>query len=189
MWILYGFVTLRWFLIADFVNLRQGGVGHHRFPRRPRRVDVMLLALGKSLHLAWAVVVPLVFNPWWVVLVTYLLISWSVGILLATAFQLAHCNELAEFADVTTPRRGAEFVEHQLRTTVDVRCHSPLGRHSFRWIMGGLDYQVEHHLAPRLPHTVYPLVARRLDERVPSGRWWFANTRAPGRRSGPTAGG
>ena len=163
MWILYGFVTLRWFLIADFVNLRQGGVGHHPFPRRPRRTDVALMALGKSLHLAWAVVVPLAFNPWWVVLVTYLVISWSVGILLATAFQLAHCNELAEFADLTAPRRGAAFVEHQLRTTVDVRCHSPLGRHSFRWIMGGLDYQVEHHLAPRLPHTVYPLVARRLD--------------------------
>ena len=29
--------------------------------------------------------------------------------------------------------------------------------------MGGLDFQVEHHLAPRLPHTVYPLVARRLN--------------------------
>jgi linoleoyl-CoA desaturase len=29
--------------------------------------------------------------------------------------------------------------------------------------MGGLDFQVEHHLAPRLPHTVYPLVSRRLD--------------------------
>ena len=28
--------------------------------------------------------------------------------------------------------------------------------------MGGLDFQVEHHLAPRLPHTVYPLVAERL---------------------------
>jgi linoleoyl-CoA desaturase len=29
--------------------------------------------------------------------------------------------------------------------------------------MGGLDFQVEHHLAPRLPHTVYPLVAQRLE--------------------------
>jgi fatty acid desaturase len=29
--------------------------------------------------------------------------------------------------------------------------------------MGGLDFQLEHHLAPRLPHTVYPLVAERLN--------------------------
>ena len=32
------------------------------------------------------------------------------------------------------------------------------------WLMGGLDQQVEHHLAPRLPHTAYPLVGPRLDE-------------------------
>jgi linoleoyl-CoA desaturase len=28
--------------------------------------------------------------------------------------------------------------------------------------MGGLDFQIEHHLAPRLPHTVYPLIAPQL---------------------------
>jgi len=31
-----------------------------------------------------------------------------------------------------------------------------------RWIMGGLDHQIEHHLAPRLPHTVYPTMAADL---------------------------
>jgi linoleoyl-CoA desaturase len=175
MWVLYGFVTLRWFLIADFVNLRQHGVGHHRFPRAPRRIDVAFLILGKALHFTWALAIPMLFNPWWLVLTLYLVISWTVGILLATAFQLAHCNELAEFVDATAPRRGDDFVEHQLRTTLDVRCSTGLGRYSFRWIMGGLDHQVEHHLAPKLPHTVYPLVARRLDvacaERQLEVRW------------------
>jgi linoleoyl-CoA desaturase len=165
MWILYGFVTLRWFLIADFVNLKEHGVGTRPFPRRPRRRDVVMLALGKALHLhlAWALAVPLLFNPWWMVLVCYLAISWSVGILLATAFQLAHCTELAEFSGPDAPRRGTHFVEHQLRTTIDVRCNSELGRYSLQWLMGGLDFQIEHHLAPRLPHTVYPLVAERLN--------------------------
>lgn len=163
MWILYGFVTLRWFLIADFVNLKQHGVGPHPFPRRPRRRDVLMLVLGKALHLTWAVIVPLAFNPWWLVLVCYLVVSWSVGILLATAFQLAHCTELAEFAAPDAARRGADFVEHQLRTTVDVSCRTGLGRQTMQWLMGGLDFQIEHHLAPRLPHTIYPLVARRLE--------------------------
>jgi linoleoyl-CoA desaturase len=163
MWVLYGFVTLRWFLIADWVNLSQRGVGHHRFPRPPRRADVVLLAVGKALHVGWAIALPLAFHRWWVVLVFYLVISWIVGILLATFFQLAHCNDLAEFADPDTPRRGLDFVEHQLRTTVDVRCRTAVGRCSLQWLMGGLDHQVEHHLAPRLPHTVYSLVAGRLD--------------------------
>ena len=163
MWALYGFVTLRWFLIADYVGLLQHGVGHHRFPRRPRRIDLAALALGKVLHVGWAIALPLAFHPWWVVLTFYLAISWCVGLLLAIAFQLAHCTAAADFLDADAPRRGLDFVDHQLRTTVDVRCRTRLGGGSLRWLMGGLDFQVEHHLAPRLPHTVYPLVAKRLD--------------------------
>jgi linoleoyl-CoA desaturase len=53
-----------------------------------------------------------------------------------------------------------DFELHQLRTTVDVDRRVPL----LRWMMGGLDHQIEHHLAPRLPHTIYPLVAQRLRE-------------------------
>ena len=92
----------------------------------------------------------------------YLACSWLAGLLLATMFQLAHCVDLADFATPDTPRRGDDFVLHQLHTTVDVHCRTALGRRSFTWIMGGLNYQVERHVAPRLPHTAYPLVASRL---------------------------
>ena len=92
--------------------------------------------------------------------VGYLIIP--VGLLLATMFQLAHCIEMAEFHTAEAPRRGSDFVGHQLRTTVDVHCRTKLGGRALHWLMGGLDFQVEHHLAPRLPHTVYPLVAERL---------------------------
>ncbi|MEY2552153.1 MAG: linoleoyl-CoA desaturase, partial [Ilumatobacteraceae bacterium] len=162
MWVLYGFLTLQWFLISDFVDLRNHGIGRQRFARQPRRRDVALLALGKAIHLGWAFMIPLMFHRWWVVLAFYLVISWIVGLLLATMFQLAHCAEPAEFFTAEVTRRGPDFVAHQLRTTVDVHCRTWIGRRSMRWLMGGLDFQVEHHLAPRLPHTVYPLVARRL---------------------------
>ncbi len=163
MWILYGFLTLQWFLISDFVDLKNGGIRHHRFPRQPRRRDVAVLAFGKALHASWAIALPLAYHRWWVVVVFYLAISWTVGLLLATMFQLAHCVELADFPSAAAQRRGAEFTEHQIRTTVDVHCRTRLGRFSLHWLMGGLDFQIEHHLAPRLPHTVYPLVAERLD--------------------------
>lgn len=162
MWILYGFLTLQWFLISDFVDLKNHGIGRRRFPRQPRRRDVAMLALGKVLHVGWAIALPLVYHQWWVVLIFYLAISWSVGLVLATMFQLAHCTELAEFPSAASQRRGPGFVDHQLRTTVDVHCRTRLGARLLRWLMGGLDFQVEHHLAPRLPHTVYPLVASRL---------------------------
>jgi linoleoyl-CoA desaturase len=155
-------LTLQWFLISDFLDIKNHGIGDQRFPRQPRRRDLAMLAVGKLAHIGWAIAVPLVYHRWWVVLTFYLAISWSVGLLLATMFQLAHCTELAEFPDEDAPRRGPDFVAHQLRTTVDVHCRTKLGGRVLHWVMGGLDFQVEHHLAPRLPHTVYPLVSQRL---------------------------
>jgi linoleoyl-CoA desaturase len=163
MWFLYGFLTLRWLLIGDFAELTRRGVGTKRFPRQPRRRDIAVLFSGKALHIGWAIALPLVYHRWWVVLSFYLAISWLAGLLLATMFQLAHCVELAEFPPADAERRGSDFTAHQFATTLDVHCRTKTGAHLLHWLMGGLDFQVEHHLAPRLPHTIYPLVAQRLD--------------------------
>ncbi len=106
MWVLYGFLTLQWFLISDFVDLKNHGIGRQRFARQPRRRDVGMIALGKLMHFGWALALPLVFHRWWVVLTFYLAISWTVGLLLATMFQLAHCAEPAQFPP-PTPRVAA----------------------------------------------------------------------------------
>jgi linoleoyl-CoA desaturase len=114
------------------------------------------------------------------VLALYPACSWVVGFVLAVVFQLAHCNDRVDFVADGTPRRGSEFVTHQLATTADVRCAAPIGGPAFAWLAGGLQHQVAHHLAPRLPHTAYPSLARRpgrprgawgpVDPRVPAGR-------------------
>ena len=164
MWVLYGFLTLQWFLISDFANLKMRGVGTHRFPRQPTRRTVVGITAGKAMHFAWALAIPFLFHSWWVVLTFYVAVSWTVGFALAIMFQLAHCTEVAEFPAAHAPRRGADFVQHQLETTVDVHCRTRAGQRALHWIMGGLDFQVEHHLAPRLPHTIYPLIAARLQQ-------------------------
>jgi linoleoyl-CoA desaturase len=159
-WFLYGFLALKWLTIADFSSVIHHRVGDQPLPGRLRSRDIALLLGGKLAHLMWALVIPLLLCPWWAVLAFYLCCSWVVGFTLAVFFQLAHCVDGAEFADADEPRRGPNFETYQLRTTVDVDCRlAPL-----RWLMGGLDHQIEHHLAPRLPHTVYPIVARRLRE-------------------------
>ena len=123
--------------------------------------QVLKVLVGKLAHLSWAVVVPLMFNPWWGVLAFYLVCSWCVGFGLAIIFQLAHCVDVTEWPDAAESRRGDEFAVHQLRTTVDIASPVPLVGHLFRWLAGGLDHQIEHHLAPRLPHTAYPKLAAR----------------------------
>ena len=63
--------------------------------------------------------------------------------------------------DADAPRRGDDFAIHQMRTTADIASPIPVLGHVFRWLVGGLDHQIEHHLAPRLPHTLYPRTAAR----------------------------
>lgn len=162
MWVLYGFLTLQWFVMSDFETLRKGHVGAHALPTKPRTRDIAVILLGKAIHLSWALVIPMFFHPWWGVLAFYLAISWCVGFLLANIFQLAHCVDVAEFLDPDAPRRGSEFELHQLRTTVDIRCNVAPMRPFVHWLMGGLDFQIEHHLAPKLPHNVLHLAAPKL---------------------------
>jgi len=161
LWPLYGFMAIKNLLIGDFKNLATRRIGDESLHSRPGPAVVIPVLVGKLFHVGWALVVPLVFNPWWVVLVFYVCMSWLVGFTLAVTFQLAHCVEGAAFVDTTAPHRGPDFIPHQLHTTANVACTVPVLGSVFRWIVGGLDHQIEHHLAPRLPHTIYPALGAR----------------------------
>jgi len=159
-WPLYGFLTIKNLLVSDFLSLRTGRIGEQSIQRRVTARVLAQVTLGKLAHVTWAVVVPLLFNPWQTVLAFYAICSWVVGFVLAVIFQLAHCVESAELCEPDTPRRGENHAAHQLRTTADIAPTPGVGP-VFHWLAGGLDYQIEHHLAPGLPHTIYPQVARR----------------------------
>jgi linoleoyl-CoA desaturase len=161
-WPLYGFLALKNLLVSDLVSIVRGSIDGQplRQPRTPWLV--LRITLGKLFHLAWAVAIPLLFNPWWAVLAGYLAVSWTVGFILAIVFQLAHCVDVTAMPDdASAARRGDDFTLHQLRTTADIDSPVPVLGHAFRWIVGGLDHQIEHHLGPRLPHTLYRRTAKR----------------------------
>ena len=162
MWALYGFLTAQWVLLSDYATLITRRIGAQAIPRPPRRRDVALVLAGKALHLGWAVALPLAFHRWWTVVAFYFGCSWLVGFVLAVFFQVAHCVDTTGFAAPSTPRRGDDFAAHQLRTTANVRCRTPVVGRPVAWLMGGLHHQIEHHLAPGLPHTAYPAMAERL---------------------------
>ena len=160
-WPLYGFMALTNLLYSDVRALVRRRIGDQPLNREVTGGVVAQIAAGKLAHLGLAVGVPLLFNPWQWVLAVYVACSWLLGFVLAVIFQLAHCVEATDATDLDVPRRGRHRVAHQLRTTADIASPAPVVGHLFRWIAGGLDHQVEHHLAPGLPHTVYPDVAER----------------------------
>ncbi len=53
-----------------------------------------------------------------------------------------------------------EWAVHQLETCVDFAPENRL----ITWFVGGLNYQVEHHLFPRICHIHYPALSRIVAE-------------------------
>jgi linoleoyl-CoA desaturase len=161
MWPLYGLMGVQWLLISDFTDLIRGQIAGQSIRGVSKRT-IASVFLGKLLHVGWALVLPMMLFPWFIVIPAYLAGSWVIGSVLAVTFQIAHCVDNADFTTPNALRRGDDFVWHQLRTTVNVTPNdSLLGR--FRsMLVGGLDYQIEHHLAPEVPHTAYAAIAKRL---------------------------
>lgn len=164
MWLLYGFLPVKTLLVSDFQSLKNKRIGSQPLPRPVSARSGLKIAAGKLVNVTWALVIPMLFHPWWKVVAVYLVCAWCVGFSLAVIFQLAHCVDIADFvADDGITLKGDANVRHQLATTVDIASSNPLTAGYLGWLMGGLDYQVEHHLAPRLPHTIYPELADRVD--------------------------
>ena len=76
------------------------------------------------------------------------------GFTLAIVFQLAHVVENTEFELVTTDPKliENEWAVHQVKTTANFAAHNKI----VSWFVGGLNYQIEHHLFPRVSHIHYP---------------------------------
>jgi linoleoyl-CoA desaturase len=156
LWALYWFLFPKWNLVDDFKGVAQARVGGQRVPR-PRGAQLAELVGGKVLFFGWAFLVPALFHPWWVVLLFYAMTSLVLGSTLAVVFMLAHCVGEADFPGLVpgTDRLADAWAVHQVRTTVDFA----RGNRLLTWYVGGLNFQIEHHLFPRICHVHYPRLA------------------------------
>jgi linoleoyl-CoA desaturase len=155
-WPLYSLMVLRWQTGADITALIHGRIASSRL-HMPKRWDLAGLVGGKLIFIGWAIVVPLLVYPWWVVLAGYVAFAMTTSLVTATTFQLAHCVEEADFTTAEAVAANAKpWAVHEVETTVDFCPHNPV----ITWFLGGLNYQIEHHLFPRVPHTHYPRIAQ-----------------------------
>ena len=156
LWALYGFLPIKWQLYDDFQNVAMGRIGERKFAR-PQGWDLVTFIGGKLTFLVLAFVIPLWLHPLWVVLPLYVATSFAQGVVLSVVFQLAHCVEDAAFPmpAAGTGRMESAWAVHQIETTVDFARHNRL----LTAIVGGLNFQIEHHLFPRICHLHYPALA------------------------------
>jgi linoleoyl-CoA desaturase len=164
LWILYGFMAIKWHLFDDFYQIAAGRIGDKRIPR-PKGKDLVVFIAGKAIFFSMAFVVPMLLHPIWAVLATYALAAFVSGIVLSVVFQLAHCVEGANFPMPVPnaeglPRMETGWAVHQVQTTFDFS----RGNRLISWFVGGLNYQIEHHLFPKICHVNYPVLSKVVEE-------------------------
>lgn len=157
---LYGLMTFSFF-VKDF---RQA-IKYHRLagkgPVRPfTGAELLVLFSSKVVYVLLVAVLPLwltslTFGQW---LLGFVVMHFTAGLILSIVFQLAHIVEGAHqpMPDAQGSIPNAWAI-HQLETTANFGCPRWLS-----WYIGGLDYQVEHHLFPSISHIHY----RRLSKIV-----------------------
>ena len=161
LWALYGLLVIKWQLVGDFLKVITGRMGGQSFPR-PKGWDLAIFIAGKVVFLVLAFGVPMWFHSVGVVLCYYGVAALVAGILLSVVFQVAHCVEEVAFP---VPRSGTDRIDHawaihQVETTADFA----RGNRIATWLMGGLNFQIEHHLFPRISHVHYPALSALVEQ-------------------------
>jgi len=161
LWVLYALTASVWHLYGDFRDVIAGSIRGHKIPR-PGGWDLVTFLTGKVVSIGLLLGIPMCVHSWWVVLLFYMAVTALLGVVLTVVFQLAHCVGEAEFPrpDAATLRMPDAWAAHQVRTTVDFARDSRV----LCWFLGGLNFQVVHHLFPRICHVHYPALARIIED-------------------------
>lgn len=153
--LLYGIMTIYWFTAKDFEQLFRYKK-KNLFEGQGLTFNQALtqIIIVKLIYLVLTFVVPLIVLPfaWWKIVLGFLLMHFISGLILALIFQPAHVIEETEFfmpdKDISVENNWAI---HQLLTTSNFAHKSRI----FSWLVGGLNFQVEHHLFPNICHVHY----------------------------------
>lgn len=161
----YCFATIQWVLVKDYVSLFRKNMGPYRDIKHAPHQYVGVIGM-KLLYYLNTIVLPLLLLD--ITLAQYLIgfftFHLTAGFMLTVVFQLAHvvegpCHYQAEEEHVYPDA----WMVHQLQTTANF---APSNR-PLSWFIGGLNYQIEHHLFPRICSIHYPKlspIVRRVAE-------------------------
>lgn len=108
----------------------------------------------KVFYYSYALVLPLVMVPLpaWIIILAFLSMHFVTGICISIVFQTAHIMPDTTF--IKPDSKGEieqNWTIHQMATTSN---YSPNSR-IFSWLIGGLNFQIEHHLFPNISHIHY----------------------------------
>jgi len=153
---MYALLYLYWVFYADYkkyLSKKVGVVEIQGFSLKEK----LIFWISKLFHLIVFVILPIIilgFNQWFVLFLVY---TFTAGLVLSIVFQLAHIVEETTFPTPDEKNNiEDEWMKHQLKTTANFAMNSKI----LSYLLGGLNYQIEHHLFPTISHIHYPNISK-----------------------------
>jgi linoleoyl-CoA desaturase len=152
---LYMLMYVFWVFYSDYKKYFSKKIGE--FPlKKMSTMDHIQFWAVKIWHLVAFIILPI--YEWGIIayLIGFLIMAIVSGFILSIVFQLAHTVEDAEFPlpDEASNKLPDEFAAHQIKTTANFATKNK----AISWFVGGLNFQVEHHLFPKISHVHYPAI-------------------------------
>lgn len=150
-WFLYSLVSINWILFTDYTKFWE-------YRKKMPKSEVFYFFFFKFINLGLMMIIPLIYFPlaWWEVLLGYVTFQVSGGLTVAIIFQLAHVVENVSFPLPNTEGLiKTSWGEHEMSTTSNFATQDPI----VTCVVGGLNFQIEHHLFPKISHCHYPEIA------------------------------
>ena len=151
----YGLMTITWFINKDYEQaLRYNKMDLLKTQGLTLKKHLRNIIVNKLVYSAIFIALPFIFSPapWYITLVGYLLMQFITGFILGIIFQPAHVVPTSTYPLPTESGDvDADWAVNQMYNTANFAQKSRL----FSWYVGGLNFQVEHHLFPNICHIHY----------------------------------
>jgi len=155
--LLYGISYLAWVFYEDFQKYVSGKVSANNARKKIALKEHYIFWFTKAMFVLVYMVLPIFMVGWLPWLVGFLIVTFVCGLAISIVFQLAHVVEETAFHSVN-PTDGEvkpEWAIHQIASTSNFATSS----RCLYWLLGGLNFQIEHHLFPRVSHVHYPAIS------------------------------
>jgi linoleoyl-CoA desaturase len=160
MFLVYALSTILWVLLTDTVKYLSRKIVVTEMKISVK--DHIIFWVSKVLYGFFYIALPIILVGWEAWLVSYLIVNVTMGITLAIVFQLAHVVEKTSFEEAGDTHKliESEWAVHEINTTANFASANKV----ISWFVGGLNFQVEHHLFPRVSHVHYPALSKIVQE-------------------------
>jgi linoleoyl-CoA desaturase len=156
-WVLYSLFYMFWIFVLDYQKYFANKIGGMTL-KKMTLADHLIFWGFKVLHAFLFIGLPIYllgFTSW---LIGFIVFTMVAGLVLSLVFQLAHTVEHTAFPmpHEVTGKMENEWAIHQIKTTANFATNNKV----ICWLVGGLNFQIEHHLFPKISHIHYPQISK-----------------------------